>query len=44
MEKQTNQNASFEDVLSKSLALSVNFRENDRVSGVLIPVIGGGGN
>jgi len=32
------------DVFNNVFALSVNFLENVRVSGVLIPIIGGGGN
>ncbi len=37
-------NVSLVDVFNKPLALSVNFLENVRISGVLTPVIGGGGN
>jgi hypothetical protein len=32
------------DDFNKFFALSLNFLENVRVSGVVIPVIGGGGN
>ncbi len=43
-ENKQNYNVSLVDVFNKFFALSLNFLENVRVSGVLIPVIGGGGN